>query len=277
MAPAPDAATASRFGWRYVGKERPPFAVASKPKQESVWDYPRPPRLELDQREVVVRVGQTEVARSERSWRVLETASPPTFYLPPEDVRVELLKPSAGGSHCEWKGVAGYWQLKTPDGDREPVAWSYVDPLPAFEKLEGYFAFYAGRIECLVGGKRVVPQPGHFYGGWITLDHTGGRWTIQGRGGVRRMVSPGFRLGPYSVTAKIDEGGMGEVYRAQDTKLDRDVQGYNPTQASPAAQLLSTPGKGARDGRPDRLALQGSGEARRRWHGGRLQGPRYPS
>ena len=173
MASTSDATAGSQFGWRYVGKERPPFAATSKPGQESVWDYPRPPRLEQDRREVVVRVGQTEVARSERSCRVLETASPPTFYLPPEDVRVELLEPSAGSSHCEWKGVARYWRLKTLDGEREPVAWSYADPLPAFEKLQGYLAFYPGRIECFVGGQRVVPQAGSFYGGWITPEVVG--------------------------------------------------------------------------------------------------------
>lgn len=163
----------SRFGWRYVGAKRPRFAVAPKPGQESVWDYPRPPRLEPDPREVVVRIGQTDIARSARSWRVLETASPPTFYLPPEDVRVELLEPIPGSSHCEWKGAARYWQLRTPEGVREPIAWSYDDPLPAFRQLTGYVAFYPGRIACSVGGVRVTPQPGHFYGGWITPEVVG--------------------------------------------------------------------------------------------------------
>ena len=163
----------SRFGWHYVGDDRPPFAVTLKPGQESVWDYPRPPRLELDQREVVIRAGETEIARSRRSWRVLETASPPTFYLSLEDVRIELLQPSAGSSYCEWKGAAQYWKLKTPEGDREPVGWSYAEPLPAFRQLQGYVAFYPGRIECCVGEHRVVPQPGRFYGGWITPEIVG--------------------------------------------------------------------------------------------------------
>ncbi len=173
MTSTPDPRTGSRFGWRYVGNQRPPFAVTPKPGKESVWDYPRPPRLERDVREVVVRVGQTEVARSLRSWRVLETASPPTFYLPPEDVRVELLEASEGRSHCEWKGTAQYWRLKAPHGEQEPVAWSYADPLPAFDTLKGCLAFYPGRIECFVAGERVVPQAGDFYGGWITPEIVG--------------------------------------------------------------------------------------------------------
>ena len=173
MTPTPDTPAGSRFGWRYVGQERPAFAVTPKPGQESVWDYPRPPRLEPDRREVVVRVGQTEIARSARSWRVLETASPPTFYLPPEDVRVDLLEASDVSSHCEWKGAARYWQLKTSSGQQEPVAWSYEDPLPAFGQLKKYVAFYPGRIECFVEGTRVRSQAGRFYGGWITSEIVG--------------------------------------------------------------------------------------------------------
>lgn len=170
-APAPP--SRSRFGWRYVGDERPPFALKPGSGQESVWDYPRPPRTERDRRDVVVRVGQTVVGRSQRSWRVLETAGPPTFYLPPEDVVLELLEPSSAQSWCEWKGEARYWRLKGSGHDSDPVAWSYPDPLSEFEQLRGYLSFYPSRIECYVGSVRVIPQPGGFYGGWITPEVVG--------------------------------------------------------------------------------------------------------
>jgi uncharacterized protein (DUF427 family) len=102
---------------------------------------------------------------------VKETASPPTFYLPPDDVREELLVPVSGSSICEWKGVASYFALaRNPN---EPVAWAYCRPRPRFERIRNFYAFYPGRIACFVDGERVEPQPGRFYGGWITSDIVG--------------------------------------------------------------------------------------------------------
>ena len=93
-AQAPGWARRARSKWRYSGQERPPFAATPEPGQESVWDYPRPPRIEAQNREVIVRLGDTELARSRRAVRVLETASPPTVYLPAADVRMDLLEAS---------------------------------------------------------------------------------------------------------------------------------------------------------------------------------------
>src|SRR2546422_3131866 len=121
----PEWARQRRSGWRYVGQERPPFAVAPNSGQESVWDYPRPPRVERDHREIVVRVGAIVIARSHRSARVLETASPPSFYIPPEDVQVSLLSSSADSSWCEWKGEATYWTLLVSGRRAERLAWTY--------------------------------------------------------------------------------------------------------------------------------------------------------
>ena len=162
----------ARAQWRYVGNERPPFAVAPRPGQESVWDYPRPPRLAPDAREVVVRAGAVELARSSRTLRLLETANPPTFYVPAADVRTELLVPDEGGSLCEWKGRARYWSAELPGG-RQVVAWSYPEPLPPYESLAGHFGFYAQRLACSVDGVPVRAQPGGFYGGWITPELAG--------------------------------------------------------------------------------------------------------
>ena len=106
--PSQDWIEANRAKWRYRGQERPRFALAPQPGQESVWDYPRPPRLAPDVREVVVRLGAVEIARSSRTIRILETASPPTFYIPPDDVAMNAIERAAGGSICEWKGQAAY-------------------------------------------------------------------------------------------------------------------------------------------------------------------------
>jgi len=160
--------------WRHVGCERPPFALPPGPGQESVWDYPRPPRLVPDAREVVVMAGSVEIARSCQALRLLETASPPGFYLPALDVRTDLLTPAAGLSNCEWKGQAVYWSVKQPEGDElDSVAWSYPQPLAPYEALAGHFGFYPQHLACFVAGSRVQPQPGRFYAGWITLDVVG--------------------------------------------------------------------------------------------------------
>jgi uncharacterized protein (DUF427 family) len=156
-----------------VGRDRPSFAAATSPGQESVWDYPRPPRVERDAREVVVRAGALEIARSTRARRVLETASPPTFYLPPEDVLRERLQASTGSSWCEWKGEASYWDVVLPERTLERVAWSYSDPFPEFDEIRGFFSFHPARVECSVDGVRVAAQPGGFYGGWVTPEIKG--------------------------------------------------------------------------------------------------------
>ncbi|MBA4216012.1 MAG: hypothetical protein C0460_01625 [Methylibium sp.] len=169
----PDALAAARAQWRWRGDERPPFAEPPAPGQISVWDFPRPPALVREPREIVVRWGTLEVARTCGAWAVRETAHPPTYYLPLADVRPGLLQPAGGGSFCEWKGPATYWQLV--DGTRrlERVAWSYPQPLPGAEPLAGCVAFYAHALSCEVGGQPVRPQPGGFYGGWITPDLAG--------------------------------------------------------------------------------------------------------
>jgi uncharacterized protein (DUF427 family) len=105
---------------------------------------------------------------------VLETSHPPTYYLPPEDIRLEYLSPAAGSSLCEWKGAARYYTLEVGGRRVERVAWSYPQLTPAFAAIKDYVAFYAAPMDaCLVDGERVVPQPGDFYGGWITSDIVG--------------------------------------------------------------------------------------------------------
>jgi uncharacterized protein (DUF427 family) len=163
--PIPDWARRARARWQHTGTTRPPGAPAPGPGQESVWDYPRPPRVEPDAREVVVVAGR-ELARTRAALRVLETASPPTFYLPADAIVPGALVPATGRSRCEWKGEARYWALA--EAPEAPVGWSYPDPFAAFAALRDHIAFYPGRVACYVDGERVRPQAGDFYGGWVT-------------------------------------------------------------------------------------------------------------
>ena len=153
--------------WQHTGKERPAFADAPGPDQESGWDYPRPPALVDCSSLVEVFEGDSLVASTRSAKRILETASPPTYYLPPESVDWDRLTRAKGSSFCEWKGTASYWASAcNPDGP--VVGWSYENPSDPFESIEGYVSFYPGLLACKVDGERVLPQPGGFYGGWIT-------------------------------------------------------------------------------------------------------------
>jgi uncharacterized protein (DUF427 family) len=173
MSDIPDWAQAARDSWQWRGSVRPSFAAMPGPGQVSVWDFPRPPKVAFDTREVVVRWGEIEVARTCHAVLVLETSHPPTYYLPWADVARDLLQPAADGSVCEWKGPAKYWTLV--DGARRlpKVAWSYPNPLAGAEAIADCVAFYAESLKCTVGGEAVRPQPGGFYGGWITPDLAG--------------------------------------------------------------------------------------------------------
>lgn len=153
--------------WEYRGQKRPPFADRPQAGQESVWDYPRPPGVESFSGTVEVFANDTLMARSVDTLRVLETASPPTIYIPQKDIEMSLLADAAGNSFCEWKGSASYWkQVNDPAGIA--LAWSYREPFPAFVKIRDFLCFYPGRTACYIDGERVQTQPGGFYGGWIT-------------------------------------------------------------------------------------------------------------
>lgn len=174
MADLPQWAQRGRGGWRYFGQERPSFARSTGPGQESVWDYPRPPRLSPDARRVTVHAGELLIADTRGALRLLETASPPTFYLPPADVDSTRLVAVSGGTRCEWKGLAQYYDVLLADGRRlQRAAWSYPEPFGDFTALAGYLAFYPSLLRCAVDGERVRPQPGRFYGGWVTDELVG--------------------------------------------------------------------------------------------------------
>jgi uncharacterized protein (DUF427 family) len=144
------------------------------PGQESVWDYPRPPRLEDTVKRIRVVFNGVVIADTRRAKRVLETSHPPGYYVPPEDILMKHLIRTRKSSHCEWKGVATYYSVVVGERRADNGAWCYPDPTPAFASLRDYVAFYPGMMdECYVDDERARPQPGDFYGGWVTRDITG--------------------------------------------------------------------------------------------------------
>jgi len=144
--------------------------VPPGPGQESVWDYPRPPRVDPVGEHVTIRFRGALICDSRSPIRVLETSHPPTYYLPMADFAAGVLRATGRTSLCEYKGRAAYFDIVGADGKVAPeAAWGYPEPWPGFERLAAHVAVYAGLMdECLVDGERVEPQPGGFYGGWVT-------------------------------------------------------------------------------------------------------------
>ena len=152
-----------------------PQPIPPGPGQESVWDYPRPPRVEPTDSRIEIVFNDVVIASSTRALRVLETSHPPVYYLPPSDIVLEHVRPSGHRpSFCEFKGLATYFTVTVEGETERDVAWSYAHPSPGYERLADHLAFYPGRMdECLVDDELVTPQPGGFYGGWITSNIVG--------------------------------------------------------------------------------------------------------
>ena len=143
--------------------------VEPGPGQESVWDYPRPPRMELTDRHLVVSTSGALIAETRRAHRVLETSQPPAYYFDPADVRLDHLRPSTHSTFCEWKGLASYYDVVV--GDDVVVksgVWTYTSPYTRFAEIRNHLAFYAQVLDCSVDGETVAGNEGTFYGGWIT-------------------------------------------------------------------------------------------------------------
>lgn len=144
------------------------------PGQESVWDYPRPAIAEPTPRHIRIVHQGIVLADSRAAWRTLETSHPPTYYLPQADIAMHHLAPNPARSLCEWKGQAVYWNVALGTACIDAAGWSYPAPTHAFAGIAGHIAFYAAPFDhCLVDGEQVVPQPGGFYGGWITAREAG--------------------------------------------------------------------------------------------------------
>lgn len=150
-------------------RRRPP-----KSGRESIWEYPRTPVVQPEFRRIRVVHNHTPIADTHRARRVCEMGHPPTYYIPPEDVRLELMETTDHKSFSEWKGIAVHYDLLL-DGDRIPSAgWHYPEPSRRFEDIRDFVSFYPHRVDhCLVDGEEAVPEPREMYGGWITSELEG--------------------------------------------------------------------------------------------------------
>lgn len=144
------------------------------PGQESVWDYPRPPKLEDTDKHIEVFFNDILIADSTDVKRVLETYSPPVYYIPTQDIEMKYFLPSDRRSLCEWKGAASYYTIKVHDKSVPDAAWYYPNPTPSFESIRNYVAIYPQNMDaCFVDGEVAQSQPGDFYGGWVTSEIVG--------------------------------------------------------------------------------------------------------
>ena len=174
MAELTDEILRARAQWSQPGRPGPAAIEAASAGQESVWQYPRPPRLDPCPHPVRVEFGGEVIACTSHALRLLETSHPPTYYVPAADVRWDRLERAPGASMCEWKGVAAYWTVKAGARMAQRAAWSYPDPFADFARLRDHVAFYCAAMDgCFVGDERARPQPGGFYGGWITTHVVG--------------------------------------------------------------------------------------------------------
>ncbi|KAJ1561090.1 hypothetical protein HK405_004959, partial [Cladochytrium tenue] len=220
----------------------PAAATAAAPR-ENVWDYPRPPALQPTSRRLRVFLNGTLVAETTRALRVLETSHPPTYYFPPADVaaaasadqKCHVVEVPGKSSFCEWKGVASYYDVEVPG--TEPVrarVWAYKSPSPRFAPIAGYLSFYASPFECYVDDELVLPQPGDFYGGWMTSD------IDQSMQGPDADAPVGLDV----ISVAGDGGGDGGLLSSSSTAAaaeaaDQIEPGISTAQPSPDADLVA--------------------------------------
>lgn len=148
--------------------------IEPKAGQESVWDYPRPPKLERTNKHLKIIFNNVIIAETSLAFRVLETSHPPVYYFPPSDVQMKFLTETTNSSFCEWKGRAGYYTIEVGEKRIENAAWFYPQPTENFKEIENYIAFYPSKMDaCFADGELIETQEGDFYGGWITSDIVG--------------------------------------------------------------------------------------------------------
>lgn len=143
-------------------------------KKESVWDYPRPPKIEKVKLEIKVVLDSLVIAQTKSAFRVLETSHPPVYYIPQEHIEMQYLTLNQQSARCEFKGRAVYYNYNNGDKFRKSVAWTYQDPNERFMPIKDHLAFYPSKVdECWVGEETAKAQESDFYGGWITSNIKG--------------------------------------------------------------------------------------------------------
>ncbi|MDD1415798.1 DUF427 domain-containing protein [Dolichospermum sp. ST_con] len=160
-----------------------PQPIPPQPGQESVWVYPRPPRVEDTTKHIQIIFNGEIITDTHCAKRALETSHPPNYYLPIQDIKTEYLTKSDRKTYCEWKGWASYYNLTVGDRTALNVAWYYEEIFPDYEQLKGHLGFYPQPMDgCYVDGEKITPQAGDFYAGWITRDIVG---PFKGESGTR--------------------------------------------------------------------------------------------
>ena len=151
-----------------------PNPIIPEPGQESVWNYPRPARLEDTNKSIRIIVNSIVLAETTKAKRVIETSHPPSYYIPSEDIKLEYFIETPKKTWCEWKGKCQYYDISIADKYINNAAWRYIEPTPDFVTIQEYYAFYPSLMDaCYVNDELVKSQPGDFYGGWITADIVG--------------------------------------------------------------------------------------------------------
>ncbi len=156
--------------------ERPdlwPQPAPVRAGQESVWRYPRPPKLEMCRHKIEIFFRGSLIAETNAALRVLETSLPPGYYLPRESIKARLALSPRKPSWCEWKGEAVYYDLVCAAGSVAAAGWAYPQPVKAYAPLANTVSFYPALLDCYVGGEKARAQEGGFYGGWITSHAAG--------------------------------------------------------------------------------------------------------
>lgn len=143
-------------------------------EKESVWNYPRPPKVEAFIGEIVVEFNQKIIAKTNSCFRILEKSHPPVYFIHLNDVDKSFLFKRVRDTYCPYKGTIKFYDIAVGDRMTEYAAWYLSNPLSGFEQLSDHIAFFAHKMDaCFVNGERVTPQPGEFYGGWITSNIIG--------------------------------------------------------------------------------------------------------
>jgi len=132
-------------------------------EEEEVFVHPRDPYKRVDvipsSRHVRVVVGGTPIADSRRPMLLFETGLPTRYYLPREDVRMDLLTPTTRSTRCPYKGVASYWTASVGDTVAEDIVWSYEHPIPECPKIAGLLSFYNERVDAIYVDGELETKP----------------------------------------------------------------------------------------------------------------------
>lgn len=132
-------------------------------EDDEIFKHPRDPYHRVDvvssSRPVAVTLSGTEIAQSSRARFLYETNWPTRYYLPRDDVKMELLEPSPFTSTCPYKGDAVYFSARIDGELLEDVAWCYPDPIPECPKISDYICFFNERVDHITVDGVVQPKP----------------------------------------------------------------------------------------------------------------------